>query len=280
MATEIDVGVNGVARRVGDAYVGVNGVARKITAGYIGVNGVARLCYAPNWFLADGLTKDDVIAAYDFYRAGSQAGALLNQANDNYPLTMVGLATYSQGNGIVVPTTTSSSEGGLWNHGVTSALTTFNSVIIKFKNADITITNSGYQGSGLLSLSATRNIQLFGQGWTAAQQTNHIMFHYASSPSGDYGTYAGYRFTNGLVSEGTLGISNYGSSAALYWNGNPAERAAASMMGEPAAALGRTLGHGSLGSNCYTQNGKTFMAAAFYNVALTAAQMAQIYAQL
>ena len=42
MATEIYIGVNGIARRVKSVYYGVNGLARRVKRGYIGVNGLAR----------------------------------------------------------------------------------------------------------------------------------------------------------------------------------------------------------------------------------------------
>lgn len=42
MASNIFVGVNGVAKKPKNIYVGVNGVARKVKAAYVGVNGVAR----------------------------------------------------------------------------------------------------------------------------------------------------------------------------------------------------------------------------------------------
>ncbi len=45
MAKEINIGINGVARKVPDIYIGINGVARKVTEGYIGINGVAQPFY-------------------------------------------------------------------------------------------------------------------------------------------------------------------------------------------------------------------------------------------
>ena len=279
MATEVNVGVNNVARKIGDIYVGVNGVARKVTAGYIGVNGVARLFYSPNLFLADGLTKSNVIAAYDFYRAGSQAGALQNQANSNYPLTMVGLVSYSQGNGFVIPDTDSASTGGRWSHGLTSAITTFNSVIVKFKDASTENTNPGYTGSCLLPMSLTRYIQLWGQTWTSQNQLDNPIMVYGS-PDSD-GNRASFIFSSvGKAASGVLGISNFGASAALYWNGQATARTSANIRVSNGNMVGRTLGQGALSDQSYVLRGKTYMAAAFYNVALTAAQMLQIYQQM
>lgn len=45
MAKEIYVGIDGLAKKVGNMYVGVDGIARKIKKGYVGVDGVARLFY-------------------------------------------------------------------------------------------------------------------------------------------------------------------------------------------------------------------------------------------
>lgn len=46
MAKKMQVGVNGVTRRVKKMYVGVNGVARKVKSAYVGVNGVAKKFFA------------------------------------------------------------------------------------------------------------------------------------------------------------------------------------------------------------------------------------------
>lgn len=42
MAKKMQVGVNGITRKVKKMYVGVDGVARKVKSGYVGVNGVAK----------------------------------------------------------------------------------------------------------------------------------------------------------------------------------------------------------------------------------------------
>lgn len=57
MAKEINIGVDGTARRATDLLFGVDNIARRVVEGYIGVDGIARLFYAaeeivptPEWY--------------------------------------------------------------------------------------------------------------------------------------------------------------------------------------------------------------------------------------
>lgn len=55
----LNVGVSGVAKKIGDMFVGVNGVAKKISEAWIGVNGIAKKIYPA--YLISMLNPGDIV---------------------------------------------------------------------------------------------------------------------------------------------------------------------------------------------------------------------------
>ena len=56
------------------------------------------------WYLVDGITEENVVAAYRFKGAETQAEALLNvNENGDYPLSITGTVTWTTGEGLYFP---------------------------------------------------------------------------------------------------------------------------------------------------------------------------------
>lgn len=95
------VGVNETARRVRKLYIGVGGIARKVKRAYVGINNVARLFYTSEFFLPKGVNLSNVVAAYQFKAAKSQAEAMIDITGHGYNLsTPQNDVVWDQTNGI------------------------------------------------------------------------------------------------------------------------------------------------------------------------------------
>lgn len=273
MSRGAGIGVNNIHRRTKDMDFGVNNIARKVLKAYIGVNGVARLFYTSAWWMASGLTPNNVIAAYTFHKAATQAEALKNNHTNNYPLTLAGNATWSLGNGIHIPHAASLDPNIPWGSGLTSGITTFASVIIKFK--DVQQWMSAVSTSALVPMNRNRFLAVTGAfGWNPENKKPYYIYD-----TKDAGTarVAVMNVPDNSVAAGVIGVTH---PTSLYLNGAAQQVILKEAYYEEPGNYYKTLGAGRPGRGYNNNLAKTIEAVAFYNVALTAAQHAEIYRQL
>lgn len=213
MAKKTSIGVNGVARSIKNIYVGVNGVARKVKAGYIGVNGIARQFFADGWWSLSGLSSSNVIAAYQFKGAASQAESYINLANPGmHTLTAVGTPGWNATEGLVLN----------WNtgqEGNKSGLNSSSAISVGIASACIRITKSG---TGVRPLISKNSSESFGFGlYDANGNTNSQLGIINSSGKINYGN-SGIssgciygNFGNRTMSLNGTNLGQTGSSAQL-----------------------------------------------------------------
>ena len=82
------LGMDDKAHKVRKMYIGIDDTTRKVKRADIGVKGIARLFYTSDFFIAKGLTLDNVIAAYQFKGVKTEEESKKNlTGNDSYDLT-------------------------------------------------------------------------------------------------------------------------------------------------------------------------------------------------
>lgn len=256
MAKVSGIGVNNIYRKSKDIEFGIADIARKVKRAYIGVDGIARLFYAFDWWMTTGLSTANILAAYSFKGATSEAEALRDLSGNNRNLTNSGV-TFNSSYGFQIPGVITA---GLLN----SALTTFESCVIRFSNVT---PNDGSLGPSapLIPMSLTRFVAAglnYGSGW--AKTFNPCIIYNNRI----------YYSTAGSVTNGVLGTS--GSS--IFINGSSVSVASAEVQ-----AIGevlRTIGCGRFRSDTTYLSTSRIQAVAFYNVVLSAEQQKQIYNQI
>jgi len=108
------LGMDDKARKVRKMYIGIDDVTRKVKRAYIGVNGVARLFYTSDFFIAKGLSMNNVVAAYQFKGAKTQDESKKNlTGNSTYDLSYASDAVWSQSEGLTKGTITNSAMAAL-----------------------------------------------------------------------------------------------------------------------------------------------------------------------
>lgn len=209
------------------------------------------------WYLPTGILPSNVIAAYQFKGAQSEAEALQNQNN----LAALNLAktgsnvTWNQATGFYIPGVR---QAGLNQAGISS----FTTVAIRFSGID-----SGNSAAGLV---APANGYLL----MAKGHVNNI--DYIKGPTFTPATGAGQTVYNGnnLIQEGTVAYVR--DSYALYANGAQQSLSNRAWNGSD-TFFAVTIGHGT---RLYNQNPSfqaiNIQAVAFYNNTLTPAQVVEL----
>jgi len=278
MGKNIYVGVDGAPRHVKDLWVGVGGVARNVKAAWVGVNGVARQVYPsmPDWFLVTGLSIANVLAAYNFTGASSESSALEDLTGHGYNLTKYGQShaggtrypVWSAGNGFRFYDTARGNQGYLDNSSLNTQA--IRCVVVRYTGV-----NSSY-GTWLVTAGGDN-------GRCQVTAVTHLWMSDSVAKYNGPGTvwYSGHwRSTSTYYANAVVG-ANVGTSNQIYINGagkNSTDRAAPTDKGS--GSSWRTFGntHAAISDlNNATHGGKSIQAAVFYNVALSAAQHAEIY---
>lgn len=290
MAKKTYIGVNGVARNVKNIYIGVNGVAREVKAGWIGVNGVARQFYAAgwirgngiarqfyaaDWFIPAGLTMANVICAYQFIHASSEAIALTDQSDGGKNLIKRGAPIWNASYGFDFP-----NDG--WSQGSTSYLHQldnenvrwFEDAVIRYSDGrrDIPYPDNSGRGNGcpLFAISASRYFWLR----TSARDTSIMTNDYMT------GYNAGGNKLRCLAS-GVIGYKP--SQSKVYHNGTPIQHDATGveqLHNNKFCLIGQGLTWGSNDDRRWYNHGYRIQAAVFYNVALSDSQHAEMVTKI
>ena len=259
------VGVSGKARDV-RGWVGVDGVARKVVRGLVGVNGIARLFYESDFWTAGGISTANCLAAYQFKGAASETQALKDLTGHGYTLTK-----YTNTSGKIAAKWSATKgfytddDKGYWNvlKNPTLGSQNIKSIVVRYAGLDQSKTNGlcvaspkGSSGYAVLwadgaNRSVSENFPGTSSGWTdnpiIKKSSSKILWANAK-----------------LDASGTVGMT---LQTAIYKNGTSMN----------VTELNDT-GYGGVEDGTYilvfprTYNDFCLYSAAFYSVALTAAQ--------
>lgn len=211
------------------------------------------------WWLPIGILPSDVIAAYQFKGASSEANALLNQNNkDTYPLTKVGsTVTWNQSTGFYIPAT---NGYGLKNASIKS----FTSVFARFSDVA-----SGNSAAILVSPAA---------GYTLMAKAA-----YATTEGAEYKNAPG--IIDFTTSSGTAyHMSTYYGNGVLGWN-RPSRLLYINGVSQSLSTFSQAwidsatyilIGQGKTDVAITSFASYNLQAVAFYNKELTAAQVVEL----
>lgn len=265
------VGVSGKAREVSGFWVGVSGVARKVVRGWVGVGGKARLFYESDFWTAGGISTANCLAAYQFKGASSETQALKDLTGHGYTLTK-GSETPGIGNypGPNTPTWAKASgftfvpawygKAGYLNNSTLNGKD-IKSVVVRYSG--LTQTNRGYL---VTAGGSAKTAYLYAA-------TSYYKGGYVNRTGpGFLKTNTSVAYTTTARTSGVVG-ANFGSNGALYVNGTAVTTTTETgIAGEPGGqTFGSKHADSSQVSNAH-HAGKVLIAAAFFSVALTAAQ--------
>lgn len=264
---KIYAGVSSKARLVSKIYVGVSSKARRVTKAYVGVSGKARLVYQSDFWSAGGIAAANCLAAYQFKGAASETEARKDLTGHGYTLTK-GSQTY--GDTTYSPTWAAASGytfARVWN-GLCGYLNNsslngkdIKCVIVRYRglshsNRGYLVTAGGSSGNAYVYCATS----YYKNAYVNRTGPGYLI---SSTSVAYYGT-AKY--------SGVIG-ANFGSSGALYLDGTKVTTS--SETGISAEPGGHTFGNKHADksdlNNAYFSS-KIIIAAAFYSVALTAAQ--------
>lgn len=147
------LGISEVARRVRKMYIGVDGVARKVTRAYVGIDNVARLFYTSEFFMPKGISKSNVIAAYQFKAAKTLEDTKVDLTEHGYNLTYGSDVTWDQNNGL--------KSGTVVQSNLASVRDTIRTIIIYYGSYMNLDTESALIGSFLITQIGPPALSLF-----------------------------------------------------------------------------------------------------------------------
>lgn len=268
MAQKIYMGVNGVAKEAKSFYAGVGGVARKVIRAWVGVNGVARQFWQSDFWTAGGISPANCLAAYQFKGASSETVALTDLTGHGYTLTKSGSPTWATGTGFTMGTS------GLLQNATLNKLTTIKTIILRYSNLPST-DNKLYIASqikGRTSLGTDNpllyyrlSMSRFVNGAGVVTNINYPVV--ITSWNTDTSKLYIKKGDTKLASSGTLGYSNN----VIYANGTAQTTTSETLACESTSTEQTNLST-STSHTLHNGGGVRLLAAAFYNVNLTAAQ--------
>lgn len=266
------IGVDNIHRRTKNMSFGVNNIARKVLKAYIGVNGVARLFFSPDWFIPTGLTAANVIAAYQFINASSESEALRDLGPAGKNLIKRGAPVWNRSYGFDFPDD-GWAEGANFNlHQLDNeSIAHFHTGIIRFTEMERVTDWNDYRGNDTtLSCIGLR------YGLTYIRLDNY---------GDEYPKYLEGRAKTNTPCPNSGVIAWSPPDWKVRINGNVipnanGEEAQTIWHNARRALLGQGCNWGSVAGRRYYFKGFKIQAAAFYNVALTDAQHAEMIARM
>lgn len=257
------VGVSGKARQVKNIYVGVSGKARKVKRAYVGVGGKARLFYSSDWWLPIGVASSSCLGAYRFKGVASQTVAKTDLSGHGYTLTISG-PSWSSANGFWIDPAVG--EGSypyncmIYNN--TLAAAAIKSIVIRYSFTSYgeyqIVGSGGSDGYALLWLGGGSNDDTW-PGTSSMGTHNPFILKDGS------GNVLWTRTKQSLSA--TIGMT---VKTAIYLNGNAYTTESFHASKYPAQSSGIYM------MDLPRHNNNKYLAAAFYSVALTAAQHKEI----
>lgn len=262
------VGVSSKARQVSGIYVGVSGKARKVTKVYVGVSGKARLVFSADFWTAGGVAAANCLAAYQCKGAASATAALTDLTGHGYTLTKHGGATWASATGY-----TMDNWGSLQNASLDGK--EIKSIVVRFGNLPTTekttypLALPGGASNNIFLYARIYDRGFFNGASRDNVNTNFPARVYAYTYYETAGTTPRYKFKCyiGEKKLGATGVLGF-SGGTLYSNGTAQTTTNhitdTESTQQPISGSNRyTLGYG---------HGISILAAAYYSVALTAAQ--------
>ena len=163
------------------------------------------------WYLVDGITEENVVAAYRFKGAETQAEALLNvNENGDYPLSITGTVTWTTGEGLYFPAVV---DCYITNDTLTALQTNIKTCAFKF--AGMSTGSLSTAGTTLYIGAETNSKYLIAK--YGGYYSNSASSNYANHCISQSASTRNYKQTATVNTEGVLSCDwvNY----ALWYNG-------------------------------------------------------------
>ncbi len=198
----------------------------------------------PIWWLPGGVLPANVIAAYQFKGAGSEAGALLNLNNiSTNSLTKSGSISWNQATGFYF----TADNNGLQNSNIVSNYNDIKTVIVRFSN------RTANKSRGFICANNTRMLGFFNNSNLSIQAATTVI------------SYGNTTLTSGVVAYDFANWLMYLNGVNIAQTGTGGFNSATSNM-----LIGGNFSGYPSESTCYIQ------AVAFYNTILTPAQIVEL----
>lgn len=261
------VGISSKARKIDKIYVGVSSKARRVRRVYAGVGGKARLVYKSDWWVPSGLAASSCLGAYQFKGAASATAAKTDLSGHGYTLTVSGPSWNSSKGFWIDPAVGAGSYPyycTIYNN--TLAAAAIKSIIIRY-SFDTTgeyciVESGGSDGYALLWLGGGSNDDTW-PGTSLMGTHNPFILKDGS------GNVLWTKTKQSL--SGTIGMT---VKTAIYINGNAYTTQSFHASKYPTKNSGTYMMDLPRHNNC------AFLGAAFYSVALTAAQHKEIATEM